>query len=277
MTHDSPNSPDSMNIDLNCDMGEFTDEASIAKDAALMDYVTSVNVACGAHAGSAEVMRRTAENALKKGVAIGAHPGYADKENFGRTAIDLRLEEVYELVSEQVGAMKKIAENLGGRLHHVKPHGALYNQAAKDAELARTIARAVQDIDASLVFYGLANSHLIAEAENLGLKTASEVFADRTYQPDGSLTPRSLPGALITDSYDAVVQVLEMVTLGQVKALTGERVRINAETVCIHGDGEHALEFARTIREALQQNRIRVSATENTEDTEKNSNRDKIN
>lgn len=247
-------------IDLNCDMGEFTDEASIAKDTALMDYVSSVNIACGAHAGNREVMRRTAENAIQKGAAIGAHPGYADKENFGRTAIDLRLEEVHDIVSEQVMAMKTIAEELRGVLHHVKPHGALYNQAAKDAELAHSIARAVKAVDERLVFYGLANSHLIVEAEKLGLKTASEVFADRSYQPDGSLTPRSLPGALITDSYEAVVQVLEMVTLGQVKATNGERVRINAETVCIHGDGEHALEFARMIRELLEQNRIRVSS-----------------
>ncbi|HEV7645148.1 MAG TPA: 5-oxoprolinase subunit PxpA [Pyrinomonadaceae bacterium] len=245
-------------IDLNCDMGEFTDEAAIAKDAALMDFVSSVNIACGAHAGDETTMRRTAENALAKGVAVGAHPGYADKDNFGRTEMDLRMEEVYELVSEQVKLMKKITEDLGGRLHHVKPHGALYNQAAKDAELAHVIARAVKDIDAGLVFYGLANSHLISEAQKLGLGTASEVFADRTYQPDGSLTSRKLPGALITDTYDAVVQVLEMVTLGKVKALNGERIRIDAETVCIHGDGEHALEFAQAVREALERNRIKI-------------------
>jgi UPF0271 protein len=248
-----------MTIDLNCDMGEFTDEASIAKDAALMDFVSSVNIACGAHAGDMETMRRTAENAIAKGVTVGAHPGYNDKENFGRVELDLRLEEIYDLVSEQVIAMKKITENAGGKLRHVKPHGGLYNQAAKDAELAHTIARAVKDIDASLVLYGLSGSHLITEAEKLGLKTASEVFADRSYQPDGSLTSRKLPGALITDTYDAVVQVLEMVTLGTVKALNGERVRIEADTVCIHGDGEHALEFARAIREALEQNRIAVS------------------
>jgi UPF0271 protein len=256
-------------IDLNCDMGEFTGEVGIAKDAALMDYVSSVNIACGAHAGDVTTMVRTARNALAKGVAIGAHPGYVDKGNFGRIEMGLRSEEVYELVSEQVKAMKAVAEELGGRLHHVKPHGALYNQAAKDAGLAHTIARAVKDIDPELVFYGLAGSHLITEAEKLGLKTASEVFADRTYQPDGSLTPRSQPGALITDTYDAVVQVLEMVTLGTVKAMDGERVRINADTICIHGDGEHALEFARAIREALEQNRIRILATEITEGIEK--------
>jgi UPF0271 protein len=249
-------------IDLNCDMGEFTDEASIEKDAALMEYVSSVNIACGFHAGSAEVMARTAATALLKGVAVGAHPGYRDPENFGRAAMQMPREEVFDIVAEQVSALKTITEELGGKLHHVKPHGALYNQAAKDAGLAAAIAEAVRSVDANLVFYGLANSHLIAEAENLGLKTASEVFADRTYQPDGSLTPRTQEGALITDSYYAVVQVLEMVTLGQVKALGGERIRIDADTVCIHGDGEHALEFARMIREVLKQNRIRVSAAE---------------
>jgi UPF0271 protein len=247
-----------MNVDLNCDMGEFTAEARVAKDAALMDFVSSVNIACGAHAGDGATMRRTAENAIAKGVAMGAHPGYSDKENFGRIELDLRLEEIYDLVSEQVTALKNITEDLGGALHHVKPHGALYNQAAKDAELAHTVARAVKDIDAGLIFYGLAGSHLITEAEKFGLKTASEVFADRTYQPDGSLTSRKLPGALITDTYDAVVQVLEMVTLGTVKAMNGERIRINAETICIHGDGGHALEFAQAVNEALTKSGIRI-------------------
>jgi UPF0271 protein len=239
-------------------MGEFTGEAAIAKDAALMDYVSSVNIACGAHAGNEEVMRRTAENAIAKGVAIGAHPGYRDAENFGRAPMELPAGEVFDMVAEQVSALKKIAAELGGALHHVKPHGALYNQAAKDAELAATVANAVRSVDAGLAFYGLSQSHLITEAKKLGLKTFSEVFADRTYQNDGSLTPRSLPGALLTDTYDAVVQVLEMVTLGRVKTLAGERIPIDAETICIHGDGEHALEFARAINEALRARGIKI-------------------
>jgi 5-oxoprolinase (ATP-hydrolysing) subunit A len=247
-----------MKIDLNCDMGEFTGEDGIAKDAALMDYVSSVNIACGAHAGDVTTMVRTARNATAKGVAVGAHPGYVDKENFGRVEMDLRVEEVYELVSEQVKAMKAVAEELGGRLHHVKPHGALYNQAAKDAELARAIARAVRDLDPKLVFYGLSGSHLIAEAEKLGLKTASEVFADRTYQADGSLTPRSQPGALITETERSLAQILEMIEQGTVTALTGETVPIRAETICIHGDGELALEFARKVSEMLNRKEIRI-------------------
>lgn len=254
-----------MIVDLNCDMGEFTDEASIAKDAALMDYVSSVNIACGGHAGDEATMRRTAENAIEKNVAIGAHPGYEDMENFGRTAMDLRLEEVYELVTDQVTALKKITEELSGKLGHVKPHGALYNQAAKDAELAHTIARAVKDIDARLVFYGLAGSHLISEAEKLGLKTAAEVFADRTYQADGSLTPRSQPNALITETEKSLAQVLEMVERGKVTTLSGEVIPIKAETICIHGDGEHALEFARAVNGFLRERGVKIIAAEHTE------------
>jgi UPF0271 protein len=248
-----------MQIDLNCDMGEFTGEAAIAKDAALMDYISSVNIACGGHAGDEEVMRRTVASAIEKGVAIGAHPGYEDKENFGRTAMDLRLEEVYELVMEQVIALKKITEEEGGNLHHVKPHGALYNQAAKDAELAYTIAAAVYEIDPALIFYGLSGSMLISQAENVGLRTASEVFADRTYQNDGSLTPRSQPVALITETKKSLAQVEQMITDQQVTTLTGEIIPIRAETICIHGDGEHALEFARAANEFLKERGIKIS------------------
>lgn len=247
-------------IDLNCDMGEFTGEAAIAKDAALMDFVSSVNIACGAHAGNEKVMRRTVENAVARGIAVGAHPGYRDAENFGRLPMALPAEEVFDIVAGQVSALKKITEELGGALHHVKPHGALYNQAARDAELAAAIARAVKSVDVNLIFYGLSKSYLITEAKKLGLKTASEVFADRTYQNDGTLTPRSLPGALLSETYDSVVQVLEMVTLGRVKTLTGERIPIDAETICIHGDSEHALEFARSINEALRSRGIGVES-----------------
>lgn len=255
----APSNEMRMNIDLNCDMGEFTDEASIDKDAALMDYVSSVNIACGAHAGDATTMRRTVENAIAKGVAIGAHPGYEDKENFGRFAQDLRLEEVYNLVKDQVVALKNIAEDLGGKLHHVKPHGALYNQAAKDAELARTIARAVFDVDPSLVFYGLSGSHLISEAEKVGLKTASEVFADRTYQPDGSLTPRTMEGALITDTGQSLAQIEQMILQQTVTTLNGEVIAIRSDTICIHGDGDNALEFAQAANEFLRSRGIRIS------------------
>jgi UPF0271 protein len=247
-------------IDLNCDMGEFTDEASIARDAALMDYVSSVNIACGGHAGDEATMRRTVENAIAKSVAIGGHPGYDDRQNFGRVALSLSDDEIFDLVSHQVWSLKKITEELGGKLHHVKPHGALYNQAAKDLALAEMIARAVTAVDPTLILYGLSGSYLISEAEKLGLKTASEVFADRTYQADGSLTPRIHPNALITDVAQSLAQTEYLTTNQRVATVTGETISLKAETICIHGDGEHALEFARAINEFLTKKNIRILA-----------------
>jgi UPF0271 protein len=166
--------------------------------------------------------------------------------------------EVFDIVVYQVSALKGICEALGGKLRHIKPHGALYNQAAKDAYLAAAIARAVKAVDENLIFYGLSGSFLISEAERLGLKTASEVFADRTYQADGSLTPRSLPGALIKETESAVAQVLQMIETQTVTVANGEMIPIKAETVCIHGDGENALEFARALSEKLLENGIEI-------------------
>jgi UPF0271 protein len=247
-----------VSIDLNCDMGESSDVRRIENDAALMDHVSSVNIACGFHAGDASVMRKTVEAAIEKGVSIGAHPSFPDRANFGRRDMQMSAQEVFDIVLYQVAALKGICEALGGKLHHVKPHGALYNQAAKDAELAAAIVKTVKSIDENLIFYGLSGSFLISEAEKLGLKTASEVFADRSYQTDGSLTPRSESNALISDSENAVAQVLQMIQTQTVTTANGETIPIKAETVCIHGDGEHALEFARTIREKLIENGIEI-------------------
>lgn len=247
-----------LSIDLNCDMGESFGAWRMGNDAELMNYVSSVNVACGFHAGDASVMRKTVEAALEKGVAIGAHPSFPDLQGFGRRRMSLSAQEIFDVVIYQVSALKGICETFGARLHHAKPHGALYNQAAKNSQIARAIAEAVKAIDKNLVFYGLSGSCLISEAENLGLKTASEVFADRTYQADGSLTPRSEPNALIKDSEQAVSQVLQMIKEQTVIATSGEIVALKAETICIHGDGENALEFARTIREELINNGIQI-------------------
>ncbi len=247
-----------LSIDLNCDMGESFGAWRMGNDAELMNYVSSVNIACGFHAGDASVMRKTVEAALEKGVAVGAHPSFPDLQGFGRRRMALSAQEIFDVVLYQVSALKGICEAFGAELHHVKPHGALYNQAAKDSQIARTIAKAVKAIDKNLVFYGLSGSCLISEAENLGLKTASEVFADRTYQADGSLTPRSETNALIEDSKQAVSQVLQMIKEQTVTATSGENVPLNAETICIHGDGENALEFARTIREKLINNGIQI-------------------
>lgn len=238
-------------IDLNCDMGESTLEERMVNDLALMDLVTSVNIACGFHAGNRDLMRRTAAAAIERGVAVGAHPSYPDPENFGRSDMDLPESEVFEIVSEQIATMKRICEESGGTMTHVKPHGALYNKAAKSAALSSAIASAVRECDPDLILFGLSGSFLISEAEKAGLYTASEVFADRTYQSDGSLTPRSRPDALIDDTAEAVGQVLRMANEKTVSATDGAIVAIVAETVCIHGDGRHALEFARALRAAL--------------------------
>jgi UPF0271 protein len=247
-------------IDLNCDMGESFGAWTMGRDAELMDFVSSVNVACGFHAGDASVIRKTIETAIEKGVAVGAHPSFPDLQGFGRREMKMSAQEVFDIVLYQVAAVKGVCEALGGRLHHVKPHGALYNQAVKDARLAGAIAEAVKAIDEDLIFYGLSDSFLIAEAEKINLKTASEVFADRTYQADGSLTPRSQPNALIIDAETAVSQILQMISDQTVTATGGETISIRAETVCIHGDGAHALEFAKTIRENLNKQSITVAS-----------------
>lgn len=240
-----------ISVDLNCDMGESFGAWRMGRDAELMDYVSSVNVACGFHAGDATVIRKTIETAISKNVAIGAHPSFPDLQGFGRREMKMSASEIFDIVLYQIAAVKGMCEALGATLHHVKPHGALYNQAAKDKVLAEAIVRAVKAIDENLIVYGLSNSFLIAKAEKINLKTASEVFADRTYQADGTLTPRSEPNALIYDTETAVSQVLKMTEKQSVTAATGEKVSLRAETVCIHGDGENALEFAKAINQNL--------------------------
>ena len=242
-------------IDLNCDLGE-----GCGNDAELMRYISSANIACGFHAGDSATMHRTAELAVANGVAIGAHPGYADPENFGRTALSLPSAKVYEIVREQVLAMKDVCESLDVELHHVKAHGAMYNQAARDEELAAAIAEAVASVNRRLVLFGLPGSYLISTAEAAGLRSASEAFADRTYQPDGSLTPRTESNALIGDTKQAVEQVLQIIASQTVTATTGETVRIDADTVCIHGDGPHATEFAMKLRRSLEENGVTIKA-----------------
>ena len=242
-----------LTIDLNCDMGE-----GCGSDAELMKYISSANIACGFHAGDRTTMRETVKLALQHDVAIGAHPGYRDLENFGREPMSLPRDEVFEIVVEQIEALQRICVEQGGRLHHVKPHGALYNQAAKEPDLAASIAKAVSSIDPALILYGLSGSFLISEAQAAGLQTASEVFADRTYRADGSLTPRTESNALITQPNDAVAQAIQMIRSKSVTAITGETVSIKSDTLCIHGDGEHAVGFAKAISLALAEKGVRV-------------------
>ncbi|WP_199427031.1 LamB/YcsF family protein [Thermaerobacillus caldiproteolyticus] len=239
-------------IDINCDFGESFGAYRIGEEEAILDYVTSVNIACGFHAGDPIVMRKTVQMALSRGIAVGAHPGFPDLLGFGRRNIDVTPDEVYAYVVYQVGALSAFVKAEGGKLTHVKPHGALYNMSAKDVPLAEAIAKAVYDIDPTLILYGLAGSELITAGKKIGLKTASEVFADRTYQQDGSLTQRSDPNALIADEREAVRQVMRMVQEGRVRSLQGIDVSIEAETVCIHGDGVKAVIFAKQLYETLQ-------------------------
>ncbi|MCK6674969.1 5-oxoprolinase subunit PxpA [Enterobacter asburiae] len=242
-------------IDLNADLGEGS-----SADAELMTLVTSVNIACGFHAGDAQTMLESVRNAIKNGVAIGAHPSFPDRENFGRTAMDLPPETVYAQVLYQIGALEAMVRAQNGVMRHVKPHGMLYNQAAKDADLADAIARAVWDCSPQLILVGLAGSELIRAGQQLGLTTRQEVFADRGYLPDGSLVPRTQAGALITDEGKALAQTLEMVRAGRVIAVDGTPANVQADTVCLHGDGEHALQFARRLRAAFSEEGILVSA-----------------
>lgn len=242
-------------IDLNCDMGE-----GLPNDAQLMPWVSSANIACGYHAGDEDTMRRTTELAMINGVSVGAHPGFADKPNFGRTELQLHLNEIYDLVTEQVYLLQTIAVSAGTRVKHVKPHGALYNMSARNPLLAQTIAQAVKDIDPELRLFGLSGSCSIEEAEKQGLGTASEVFADRTYLDDGSLTPRSLPNALIVSEEASLQQVLQMIQEQCVTSISGKKVPINAETVCIHGDGKNAVAFIKQIYQTLQQKKIGIQS-----------------
>lgn len=240
-------------IDINCDMGE-----GIGNDDLIMPFISSANIACGYHAGDEQTIRETILLAKKYNVLIGAHVSFLDKENFGRTEMKLHPDEVYELVIQQLKIFKAIADDLSVKVDHVKPHGALYNMSAKDIVLAKTIAAAVKDINENLVVFGLSGSHSIHEAKALGLATASEVFADRTYQDDSRLTPRSQSNALIKDTNEAVRQVLQMINEKTVTTVSGKKIPIVAETICIHGDGEHAVEFAKAIYEGLKQNNIDI-------------------
>ncbi|WP_318358368.1 5-oxoprolinase subunit PxpA [Enterobacter sp.] len=244
-----------MNIDLNADLGE-----GFGSDAELLKLVSSANIACGFHAGDALTMHACISEALKNGVAVGAHPSFLDRENFGRTAMYLPPETIYAQMLYQIGAIAAMTQALGGKMQHVKPHGMLYNQAAKDPVLADAIARAVHDFDPELMLVGLAGSDLIRAGQHYGITTREEVFADRGYQNDGSLVPRTQPGALIADEEEALAQTLEMVIAGRVKSVHGNWVSVNAQTVCLHGDGEHALAFAHRLRASFEERHIAVTA-----------------
>lgn len=247
-------------VDLNCDLGESFGAYKLGLDEEILPFVTSANIACGFHAGDPGVMRKTVKFALDNGVAIGAHPGLPDLNGFGRRNMEISPQEAYDMVVYQVGALDGFVKTEGGRMQHVKPHGALYNMAAKKKELSEAIAEAVYKVNPQLVLFGLSGSELIRAGERIGLQTADEVFADRTYQFDGSLTPRNQPDAVITDHERALSQVVRMVKEGLVHTQQGTDIKIKTGTICIHGDGPQALVFARQIRECLEESGISVLA-----------------
>ena len=240
-------------IDINCDLGE-----GFPNDKALMKFISSANIACGYHAGDIDTIKSTIAYCIENGVAVGAHPGFNDKANFGRTEMQLSVYELYDLVAEQITLMQDACKEMGAILHHVKPHGALYNMAAKNATMSYIIARVIKELDPQLVLYGLSNSYMISEAEAMHIKTASEVFADRTYNAKGQLTPRSEPNAMIHTTENALAQVLKMIEHKTVIATDGSVVPLEAETICIHGDGDHAVSFATSIYTAMQANNILI-------------------
>jgi 5-oxoprolinase (ATP-hydrolysing) subunit A len=257
-------------IDFNCDMGEGIDS-----DAIIMPFISSVNIACGYHAGDEDTMRRTIGLALKHSVAIGAHPSYPDKEHFGRIDMldsglrgtmpgamrsTLRHEDIPAIIADQLERLQKICSEFGTRIHHLKPHGALYNRAARDGVLAGFICQAIGEFDRSILFYGLSGSEMEKLAGPYDLHFVNEVFADRSYRDDGHLTPRSEANALIREPAAAVRQALQLIRDGKVSTTTGGEILLKTETICIHGDGAHAPAFARSIHEEIRRAGIRIQA-----------------
>ncbi|EKN64324.1 putative lactam utilization protein B-like protein [Schinkia azotoformans MEV2011] len=253
-------------VDLNCDLGESFGRFKLGEQEEILKYITSANIACGFHSGDPSVMRETVKMAISNGVKIGAHPGLPDLNGFGRREMAITPQEGYDMVVYQIGALQGFLATFNEKMQHVKPHGALYNMAAKDPHLAEAIAQAVYDISPSLILFGLSGSELTKAGEKIGLRTAHEVFADRTYQQDGSLTSRSQKDAMITDHEQSAAQVVKMAREGKVVSQQKTEVSLRADTVCIHGDGKHALLFAKYLKESLEQNNITIAAISNWEE-----------
>ena len=246
-------------VDLNSDLGESFGAYTIGMDEAVIAHISSANVACGYHAGDPLVMDRTVAADKAAGAAMGAHPGYPDLLGFGRRNLACSTKEVKAYVQYQLGALMAFTAARGMKLQHCKPHGALYNMAAKDMDLALAIAQAIAEVDRDVILLGLAGSKLLEAGEQAGLRVASEVFADRAYQADGSLVPRKQPGAVIHDREAAIARTVRMVTEGKVTAVTGEDVPIQAHSICVHGDNPSAVEFVKSIRAALAAQGVEIA------------------
>ncbi len=248
-----------MTIDLNCDLGEGFGAWKMGNDAAMIDLATSVNIACGFHAGDADIMRNTVQLAKARGVSIGAHPGYRDLHGFGRRPVaGLSAAEIENLVAYQIGALQAIATMAGHKVTHVKAHGALSNVACEDDMTARAIASAIKAVDPALKFVVLANTRLVAAGEAAGLTLAHEVFADRAYEDDATLVSRRKPGAVLHDTAQIAQRVVRMVQDRAVVSASGKTIKVQLDTVCIHGDSPGAVEIARAVRQALKDNGIEV-------------------
>lgn len=245
-------------VDINSDLGEGFGNYSIPGDGEVIKLVTSANIACGCHAGDPVVMEETVRRANEAGISVGAHPGYPDMQGFGRRKMALSPDEVRAYMIYQIGALAAFCRAGGVKLRHVKPHGALYNTAAKDPALAKAVAEAVASVDRDLILMGLAGSEVITAGRNAGLRVAEEVFADRAYEEDGSLRNRSLPDAMVSDSDEAVARTVRMIKEGKIRAVTGKDISIRADSICVHGDGEKALEFVRKIRRGLADEGIEI-------------------
>ena len=245
-------------VDLNCDLGESFGAYTLGMDGAVIPHISSANVACGVHASDPLVMAKTVAMAKEYGVAVGAHPGYPDLVGFGRRNLSVTPAEVKAMVQYQIGALQAFCTANGVQLQHVKPHGAMYNMAAKDRRLADAICQGIREVAPQLILLGLSGSCLLDAGREAGLRCASEVFADRAYEDDGSLTPRGQEGAVITGEEEAIARVLQMVQQGTVQTRSGKTISMQADSVCLHGDGEKAVAFAEKIRNALVANGVKV-------------------
>jgi len=246
-------------VDLNCDLGESFGAYTLGMDEQVIEYISSANIACGYHASDPVVMQKTIRMAKKNGISVGAHPGMPDLLGFGRRNMNISPSEAKVYVQYQIGALYAFCKAAGIPLSHVKPHGALYNMAGKDYKLAKAICEGIFEFDSDLILLALSGSEMMRAAKDTGLKAAKEVFADRAYEEDGSLVARTKPGAMITDEDLAIQRVIRMIQGGKVTAITGKDILIEADSICVHGDGVKALEFVKKIRAALDAKGISVS------------------
>ena len=246
-------------IDLNCDLGESFGNYKLGLDEEVIKYISSANIACGYHASDPLVMSQSVKSAKENGVAVGAHPGFPDLMGFGRRNMSVQPNEAKAYVQYQVGALSAFCRANGVKLCHVKPHGALYNMAGKDYALSKSICEGIYEIDPDIILLGLSGSQMLKAAADTGLRCAMEVFADRAYEEDGSLVARTKPGAVITDENESISRVIGMVKNGTVTAITGKEIPIQAQSVCVHGDGVKALEFVKKIKAALENEGIEIA------------------